>query len=81
MVAHRIGPVLRERRLKVGWTQSRLASIAGVAQGHLSTLESGGKVATIPTLERLCSALGLALSELVTEAEAFRAKAGSDSPT
>lgn len=53
---------LRDRR---GWTQSRLAEVAGVPRATLATAESGGANPTLAVLVRLATALQVSLDELV----------------
>jgi HTH-type transcriptional repressor of puuD len=58
-VALRLKSLRKDRNL----SQYRLAKKSGVSQSFLSTLESGQKTPTIDTLEKLCNALGISLSE------------------
>jgi transcriptional regulator with XRE-family HTH domain len=53
---------LREARLAAGLTQSALARRAGTSQATLSAYESGRKVPSLDTLERLLSAAGARLA-------------------
>lgn len=60
-----VGPLVRERRLRLGWTQTDLAKKAGLSQNYVSKLE-GGKI-DLPhrgTLQALAGALGVLLSAL-----------------
>jgi ribosome-binding protein aMBF1 (putative translation factor) len=52
-----IGQAVRERRLALGLSQTKLAARAGMTQPALSRLEAGGVVPTIPLLERISAAL------------------------
>ena len=56
-----IGQAVRERRLALGLSQTKLAAGAGMTQPALSRLEAGGAVPTIPVLERIAVALGAEL--------------------
>ena len=56
-----IGQAVRERRLALGLSQTKLAADAGMTQPALSRLEAGGAVPTIPVLERIAVALGAEL--------------------
>jgi DNA-binding Xre family transcriptional regulator len=58
-----IGQAVRERRLALGLSQTKLAARAGMTQPALSRLEAGG-VPTIPLLERITAALD---AELIVE--------------
>jgi ribosome-binding protein aMBF1 (putative translation factor) len=59
--AYVIGQAVRERRLSLGLSQTKLAADAGMTQPALSRLEAGGAVPTIPVLERIAAALGAEL--------------------
>ena len=48
-------------------SQYRLAKLAGVSQAALSDIESGKKRASLETIERICAALGLTLSEFFSD--------------
>ncbi|MGO1056473.1 helix-turn-helix domain-containing protein [Crossiella sp. CA198] len=56
-LAYELGKTVREMREQRGWTQARLAEIAGMAQPAIARFEAGGTVPTIPVLERLAHAL------------------------
>lgn len=56
-----IGQAVRERRLALGLSQTKLAAAAGMTQPALSRLEAGGAVPTIPVLDRIAVALGAEL--------------------
>lgn len=71
MIEERLGAILRRRRLERGLTQTRLSVIAGIVQSHVSALESASKPPTIQTLERICAALDVSVSEVISEAEAM----------
>jgi ribosome-binding protein aMBF1 (putative translation factor) len=60
--------VIRERRLELGLTQTRLAQRAGLRQPDVSRFESGGGTRTIGMLERLAHALGTAVRRAIREA-------------
>lgn len=60
----RIRFLLRER----GWSVYRLAQAAEIPQSTLANLFMRNNVPTIPTLERICDALGITLSEFFAEA-------------
>lgn len=46
-----------------GWKLSQLATKSGVPQSTLSGLYQRNNVPTIPTLEKLCDAFGITMSE------------------
>jgi ribosome-binding protein aMBF1 (putative translation factor) len=53
--------VVREWR---DWTQKRLSKTTGIAQGHISDIETGRRVGTPATLRRIADALGVPLDLL-----------------
>ena len=61
-----IGQAVRERRLTLGLSQTKLAASAGMTQPALSRLEAGGAVPTIPLLERIAVALDAELVVAIT---------------
>jgi len=63
-----IGRALRLLRENAGFTQERLAEMAGITYQYLSAVENGKENFTIGILESLASALGLALPDLVDRA-------------
>jgi transcriptional regulator with XRE-family HTH domain len=56
---------LREWRVKRGWSQTELASRAGLSKGMLSQIEQAQTNPSIATLCKLANALGVALPKLV----------------
>ena len=58
--------LIKELRMKRGWSQNELSRRSGVRQGVLSYIESGRtKHPRIDTLEALAGALGVPVSELI----------------
>ena len=62
-----IGERLIELRNRCGYTQNRLADIAGVSQTHLRRVERGEADITIGHLEFLCDAMNITLQEFFGE--------------
>jgi len=69
MIEDSLGKVIRRRRLAKGLTQADLSRLVGIVQSHVSAVESATKPPTMKTLERICSALEVRVSELIAEAE------------
>lgn len=69
MTGRRIAPVLARWRHALGWTQDELAARAGVSRGYLSRLERGvPEQPGLPTLSRICGAMGRTWADLFEEA-------------
>jgi HTH-type transcriptional regulator / antitoxin HipB len=70
----RLGAVVRELRHAHDWTQSDLATRAGVSRGYLVRLEQGHPTAELATVLRVLAALNarLGVTEIV-ESEEHRA--------
>ena len=49
------------RRQEIGWTQQDLADACDTAQSHISSVLRGVSEPTLPVLEKMCAAVGLAL--------------------
>lgn len=56
---------LRAARARLGWSQERLAAIAGLDRSYVGDIERGEVSPTLQTLEKLSSALGMSASELI----------------
>lgn len=58
--------MIKELRLKRGWTQTKLAEVAGIRQGVLSYIESGRtKHPRSDTLAAIAAALGVSVDKLM----------------
>lgn len=55
---------LKSARLSKGYTLDRVAELSGLGKGLLSKVENFRVTPSLPTLARLCDALGMNLSEL-----------------
>lgn len=55
---------IKSARLARGYTLDRVAELSGLGKGLLSKVENFRVTPSLPTLARLCEALGLSLSEL-----------------
>ena len=54
-----IGAKLRDRRLKLGMTQSKLSEVSGVDQPMISRIELGATIPLVSTIFLLCAGLGI----------------------
>ncbi len=71
----RIGSVVKRKRLAANLTLSDLSAGAGLSSAMLSRIENGMASASLDALERLCSAVGIGLSDLFRETEAKQGSA------
>jgi len=60
----RIGEVFKQLRVDANLTLAELSAGAGVSSAMLSRIENGMATASLDSLERLCLALGIGLSDL-----------------
>jgi transcriptional regulator with XRE-family HTH domain len=66
------GKVLRQERLRKRHTQETLGFEAGLDRTYISLLELGRRSPTLDTIVALCTALDLALTDLVKMVEQLR---------
>ncbi len=59
---------IKEHRHKYGFSQDKLAEIAGISSQYLATVETCRKFPTPEVLDRLAEALGIETHELFTSA-------------
>lgn len=52
-----------------GWTEYQLAEKSGLPQSTISSWYRKGMIPTIPSLEKICGAFGITLSQLFAEGE------------
>ncbi len=67
----RIGVVIRKQREAKGFTQEGFADHIQMHRAYYGALENGKKNLQLSTLERVCEGLGVAMSEIVRDAEAL----------
>ena len=60
-----VGERIKEQRLKLGWTQEKLASSAKMSAGFLSDLETGKRNVSADYLMEISHALGVSLDYLM----------------
>ena len=63
----RIGKLIKTLREKAELTQEQLAKKAGVSHSYISLLETGRRMPTIKTADKLAAALGVRLIDLFEE--------------
>lgn len=56
-LAFELGAAVRGLRVARGWSQTELASAAGMTQSAVARFEAGGTVPTLPVLGRIARAL------------------------
>ena len=64
-----VGAAIADMRSKKGVSQEVLSGLAGIGRTHLSAIERGERKPTRETLYKLAGALGVKMSEIVTEIE------------
>lgn len=57
-------------RLARGWTEYQLAEQSGLPQSTISSWYRKQMTPTVPSLEKICAAYGITLSQLFSEGEA-----------
>ncbi len=62
-----IGQKIKILRTKAGLSTTNLANITGTSQSHITKIETGNSSLSISLLQRICSALGITLSEFFAE--------------
>lgn len=65
----RIGTVLKQLRVDANLTLADVAEMAEMSSAMLSRIENGVATATLDSLERLCIALGIGLSDLFSRVD------------
>lgn len=61
---------IMEYREQRGWTEYQLAERSGLPQSTISSWYRKNMVPTIPSLEKICTAFGITLSQLFAEGNA-----------
>ena len=59
--------VIAENREARGWTEYQLAERSGLPQSTISSWYRKNMIPTVPSLEKICRALGITLSQLFAE--------------
>lgn len=70
----RVGTEIRRCRERLGLSQEAFAQLAGLHRTYVGALERGERNATLSSLQRVASALGLTLAELLAASESNGAR-------
>ncbi len=68
-VCFALGGIIREERLRRGWSQTKLAKISGLRRQGIAALETNRSLARVETAQRIGRAFGLKGSVLTARAE------------
>lgn len=60
---------ITEHRVKRGWTEYQLAERSGLPQSTISSWYRKNMIPSLPSLEKICVAFGITLSELFAQGE------------
>lgn len=63
-IAKIVGERIKNRRLRLGWTQEELAEKAALHNTYIGQLERGEKNATLESIEKVATGLGVTFEEL-----------------
>ena len=61
--------LIRKNREARGWTEYQLAERSGLPQSTISSWYRKNMMPTIPSLEKICAAFGITLSQLFAEGD------------
>ncbi len=64
-----VGSVIADFRKKKKIPQEVLSGLAGIGRSHLSAIERGERKPTLETFYRICNALDVKMSTVITEIE------------
>jgi transcriptional regulator with XRE-family HTH domain len=67
-----MGDELRKLRERAGLSQEQLSFMAGLSRPYASQLESDRKSPTVETLFRICDALNVSVSSVISRVDAAR---------
>ena len=67
-----LGDELLKSRAEAGLTQEQLSFAAGIDRSYISQLENNKKSPTVDLLFRICDALGVSPSEIISRVESSR---------
>jgi transcriptional regulator with XRE-family HTH domain len=75
-ISKAFGRVVRTRREARGLSQEELAALAGIHRTYVSSIELGKVRLGLDIAKKVADGLGVALGELVAEAEGTRSRRG-----
>ncbi|MBR6523196.1 MAG: helix-turn-helix transcriptional regulator [Clostridia bacterium] len=64
-----VGEIISNYRRKKGMSQEVLSGLADIGRTHLSAIERGERKPTLETLYRICCAMDVKMSMVITEIE------------
>ena len=67
-----IGKRIRKIRLAKGMTQEYLAEAADINASHICNIENRGAKMSLPTLNKICHALGVTIDYIISDSESAR---------
>jgi len=70
----RVGRRIRGLRRVKGWTQEELGQKAALSRNHVGSIEIGQKIPPLPTIQRICDAFHISLSEFFDFGDAETSK-------
>lgn len=62
-----IGKMVQRLREAQGWSQQRLAELAGVGQSHISDIEGNRKMPSVKVLQKLADVFGVPVGQFFEE--------------
>jgi transcriptional regulator with XRE-family HTH domain len=72
IIQTKLGRAVRRLRSQAEYSQESFAAAAGIHRTYMGLVERGRVAATIVTIEKISTALGITASELLAEAERER---------
>jgi len=69
LVSSEVASILKKEREKRGLSMTRVAEMSGLSQGMISLIERQQRNPSLDSLLRICIALNIQLSSVLTEAE------------
>ena len=64
-IKSKLGKRIKEIRIKGGYSQEELASLAKLHRTHISDIERGGRSVSVENIEKIAKALNIERSELL----------------